>query len=319
MQAPRFWREGGWPVPLLAPFERLTAWLTARRLAQGSWRPPVPVVCCGNATVGGAGKTTLALDLGTRLLARGRRVGFVTRGYGGSLAGVVPVDLARHSAAEVGDEPLLLAGVAPTWRGADRVAAMRAAVAAGMQVIVADDGLQNPAFAYAVRLLVIDGESGFGNGRLLPAGPLRERVAVAASRCVAAVLIGEDRAHAVAALPRALPVLRARLEPDAAARSLAGRRVVAFAGLARPEKFFAMLRGLGADVAATRAFADHHEFATEELAALAAAAGDAVLATTPKDAARLAPAWRARVHVAGVALAWQDEAALAALLDRALA
>ncbi len=196
---------------------------------------------------------------------------------------------------------------------------MRAAAAAGVQVIGADDGLQNPAFARAARLLVVDGESGFGNGHLLPAGPLRERVADAASRCVAAVLIGEDRTGAASALPSALPVLRARLEPDTAARALAGRRVVAFAGLARPDKFFGMLRHLGADLAATKDFVDHHDFATSELEALVSMAGDAVLAPAPKDAAGLAPAWRARVHVAGVGLAWEDEAALAALLDRVLA
>ncbi len=316
--APRFWQEGGWPVALLSPFEPVTAWLTARRLARGGWRPPVPVICCGNATIGGAGKTTLALDLGRRLTARGLRVGFVTRGYRGSRPGVVRVDAARHTAAEVGDEPLLLAEVAPTWRGADREATIRDAVAAGMQAIVADDGLQNPAFAHAARLLVVDGESGFGTGHLLPAGPLRERVADAASRCVAAVLIGK-RSIGAAALPHALPVLRARLVPDAVARALAGRRVVAFAGLARPAKFFGMLRELGVELAATRGFADHHAYATSELEALAALAGDAVLATTPKDAARLPPAWRARVHVAGVGLAWEDEAALAALLDRVLA
>ncbi len=319
MRPPRFWSEGGWPVALLAPLEPLTAWLTARRLARGGWRPPVPVICCGNATVGGAGKTTLALDLGARIAARGLRVGFVTRGYRGSLAGVVRVNATRHTAAEVGDEPLLLAAAAPTWRGADREVAMREAVAAGVQAIVADDGLQNPAFAHAARLLVVDGESGFGNLHLLPAGPLRERVADAASRCVAAVLIGEDRTGAALALPPALPVLRARLVPDAAARLLAGRRVVAFAGLARPDKFFSMLHDLGAELATTRSFADHHAFATAELEALAATAGDAVLATTPKDAARLAPAWRARVHVAGVGLAWEDGVALAGLLDGVLA
>lgn len=319
MQPPRFWREGGWPVPLLAPFEPITAWLTARRLARGGWAAPVPVICCGNATVGGAGKTTLALDLGLRIAARGLRVGFVTRGYRGSLAGVVRVDAARHTAAEVGDEPLLLAAVAPTWRGADRQAAMREAAAAGMQAIVADDGLQNPAFAHAARLLVVDGETGFGNGHLLPAGPLRERVADAASRSLAAVLIGEDRAGAASSRLARLALLRARLVPDAAARALAERRVVAFAGLARPDKFFGMLRDLGAEMVAARGFPDHHAFATAELEALAAAAGDAVLATTPKDAARLSPAWRARVHVAGVGLAWDSEAALAALLDRVLA
>jgi tetraacyldisaccharide 4'-kinase len=144
-------------------------------------------------------------------------------------------------------------------------------------------------------------------------------VARAASRCTAAVLIGEDRAGAASSLPATLKLLRARLVPDAAARALAGRRVAAFAGLARPDKFFSMLRDLGADLVAARAFPDHHLFETAELEALAAMTDDAVLATTPKDAVRLAPAWRARVHVAGVGLAWEDEAALVALLDRVLA
>ncbi len=305
-------------MPLLAPFEPITAWLTARRLARDGWVAPVPVLCCGNATIGGAGKTTLALDLGQRIAARGLRVGFVTRGYRGSLAGVVRVDAARHTAAEIGDEPLLLAAVAPTWRGADRREAMLAAVAAGMQAIVADDGLQNPAFAHAARLLVVDGQTGFGNGHLLPAGPLREPVADAASRSRAAVLIGEDPTGTILGELGPMTVLRARLVADVAARALAGRRVAAFAGLARPDKFFGMLRDLGAELTVARGFPDHHVFATTELAALAAAAGDAVLATTPKDAARLTPAWRARVHVAGVGLAWESEAALTALLDQVL-
>lgn len=305
-------------MTLLAPLEPVAARLTARRLAAGGEAWPVPVICCGNATVGGAGKTTLALDLGARLAARGIAVGFVTRGYRGRLRGVVGVDPRRHTAAQVGDEALLLAGAAPTWRGADRGAAIRAAIVAGMDAIIADDGLQNPTFVHATKLLVVDGASGFGNGHLLPAGPLREGVATAAARCAAAVLIGEDRAGVATMLPGALPVLRARLVPDAAALALAGQRVLAFAGLARPDKFFIMLRDLGADLVAARYYPDHHAFSARELAALTAMAGDAAMVTTPKDAVRLPEAWRAQVRVAGVGLAWEDEAALNALLDRVL-
>lgn len=305
-------------MTLLARLEPVAARLTARRLAAGGEAWPVPVICCGNATVGGAGKTTLALDLGARLAARGIAVGFVTRGYRGRLRGVAGVDPRRHTAAQVGDEALLLAGAAPTWRGADRGAAIRAAIVAGMDAIIADDGLQNPAFMHATKLLVVDGASGFGNGHLLPAGPLREGVATAAARCAAAVLIGEDRAGVATMLPGSLPVLRARLVPDAAALALAGKRVLAFAGLARPDKFFIMLRDLGADLVAARYYPDHHAFSARELAALAAMAGDAAMVTTPKDAVRLPEAWRARVRVAGVGLAWEDEAALNTLLDRVL-
>jgi tetraacyldisaccharide 4'-kinase len=217
----------------------------------------------------------------------------------------------------VGDEAKLLAAVAPTWVGADRAATARAAVAAGAAALVMDDGLQNPTLAKDLSLLVIDGGFGFGNGRVLPAGPLREPVAVAAARCRAAVLIGPDTHGALAALPPGLPVLRARLVPDPAdAAALRGRRVLAFAGIARPEKFFASLEEAGASVAARESFPDHHLFAPAELRRLfdRAARLEAMPATTAKDAARLPPEARARVAVLGIALAWDDPAALAALL-----
>jgi len=318
MRAPAFWAAdaGGITPVLLRPFEPLTARLTAARVARPGWRAPVPVLCCGNAGVGGAGKTTVALDLGRRLRARGVAVHFLARGYGGRARGVVRVDPARHDAAAVGDEALLLAAVAPTWVAADRAAAARAAVAAGAGALVLDDGLQHPTLAKNCSLLVIDGAAGFGNGRLLPAGPLREPVAAAAARCAAAVLVGEDRCGALNALPRGLPVLRARLVPAGAAPALRGRRVLAFAGIAHPEKFFATLAECGAEVLERAAFADHHRFTQAELHRLEqrAAQRDAALVTTAKDAARLSPAWRARVAVLDVALAWDDSCAIDSLL-----
>ena len=259
----------------------------------------------------GAGKTTLALDLGLRLGRSGAHVAFITRGYGGRALRAMQVTGA-HDAGMVGDEALLLAAVAPTWVGADRAASARAAVAAGASVLVMDDGLQNAGLVQDLPLLVIDGAAGFGNGRLLPAGPLREPVAAGAARCRAAVLIGADAAGVAARLP--IPVLRAALVPDA--DGLAGRRVLAFAGIGRPAKFFTTLAQTGAVVVGEVGFPDHHVYRPAELADLArrAAQADASLITTPKDAVRLPAPFRSQVLVAGVALAWADEAALGALL-----
>jgi tetraacyldisaccharide 4'-kinase len=318
MRAPDFWAHDGVLPRLLSPLGALYAAATARRVARPGWHAPVPVLCVGNASAGGAGKTTVALDLGERLRLRG--VAFLTRGYGGGARGVVLVDPSRHTAAAVGDEALLLAGVAPTYVAADRAAGARAAVAEGARVLVMDDGLQNPTLRIDAALLAIDGEVGFGNGRPIPAGPLREPVAAAAARCRAAVLIGPDRASARAALPSALPVLRADLVPAPEIAALHGQRALAFAGIGRPGKFFSMLEEAGVVLVGKQPFPDHHRFTATELPSLHAEATrlGAVLVTTPKDAARLSPADRARVSVIGVRLAWRDEAALDALLAEAV-
>jgi len=313
MHAPGFWRHDGLLPRLLGPASRIATAATARRVARPRWQASIPVVCCGNVTVGGAGKTTLALDLGARLTRRGAHVAFLTRGYGGRVREAVCVG-PTHDAAQVGDEALLLAAVAPTFVCADRAAAARAAIAAGATVLVMDDGLQNPGLVQDLPLLVVDGATGFGNGRVLPAGPLREPVAAGAARCRAAVLIGADLSGATALLPPALPVLRASLTPDV--QGLAGRRVLAFAGIAHPGKFYATLAEAGAQVVETMGFPDHHPFRRAELDRLLARAValDATLATTPKDAVRLPSAMRALVHVAGVALTWADERQIEALL-----
>ena len=314
MMPPRFWAHDGVLPRLLSPVSALVARSTARRVARPGWRVPVPVLCCGNAGVGGAGKTTLALDLVRRLRARGVHVHCLTRGYGGRVRGVLRVDPAAHGAALVGDEPLLLAAAAPTWVSADRAAGARAAVAAGAGMLVMDDGLQNPGLVKDLALLAVDGASGFGNGRVLPGGPLREPVSAAATRCRAVVLVGPDLAGARAALPPGFPVLTARLVPD---QVLRGRRVLAFAGIARPSKFHQTLHDAGGDVVATADFPDHHRFTPAELDGVLrqAATLGAVPATTPKDAVRLPSATRAQVLVVGVSLAWDDPAEIEALLD----
>jgi len=320
-RAPAFWgRDGGTLLPtLLSPLATVTTAVTAHRMARPGWRAQVPVVCCGNVTVGGAGKTTLALDLARRLAAHGRAVHFLLRGYGGTARGTHRV-AAGDTAALVGDEALLLAEMAPAWTGADRAATARAAIAAGAEVLVMDDGLQNPTLHKDLSLLVVDGATGFGNGRVLPAGPLREPIAAGAARCRAAVLIGADSAGAVAMLPPDLPVLRARLVPGSEAAELAGRKVLAFAGIASPDKFFATLRESGVVLAGSTPFPDHHRYTDRELRPLLdqAARLGAIAATTRKDAVRLPPDIRRHVHIVGVTLGWDDPASLEALLLRTL-
>jgi tetraacyldisaccharide 4'-kinase len=292
--------------------------VTARRVARAGWQAPVPVICCGNVTVGGAGKTTLVLDLANRLSGRG--VHILLRGYGGSSRGVHKVK-PGDAASLVGDEALLLVQAAPTWTGADRAASARAAVAAGARILLMDDGLQNPTLAKTASILVIDGRTGFGNGRVLPAGPLRETVAAATARCEMAVLIGEDQTQAAQSLPPALPLLRADLAQDPTIATLAGRRVIAFAGIALPEKFFTPLRQCGADLVVTRPFPDHYTYTSRDLDALLRQARDrdAILVTTPKDAVRLPPSVRDQVVIIGVRLIWRDPRQIDQFLDRVIA
>jgi tetraacyldisaccharide 4'-kinase len=327
MRAPEFWNrpEAAWPADMLAPLS--WAWRAAGRARQALVRPvrvPVPVLCVGNLVAGGAGKTPLVLDLARRILRRGHAVHVLAPGYGGSLAGPVRVDPARHSWREVGDEALLLARVAATWIGRDRARAAYAACADGARVLVMDDGFQNPALVKDLSILAVDGAFGFGNGRVIPAGPLRESLETGLGRADAVVLFGADRCGSVArlrAIRPQLPVLSARLVPGAEALRFKGRPVFAFAGIGRPEKFFATLGDAGMDARETRAFPDHHAFADAELNEMfrRAARMGAVPLTTAKDAVRL-PSWaRAQVEVLTTSLAWDDEAALVLLLDRLLA
>ena len=319
MRAPEFWnRGGGGLMPLLlTPLSALYAGATARRMSRPGWKAPVPVICCGNVIAGGAGKTTVALDLLARLKARGVAAHALLRGYGGSEKGPLQVDPARHEARQVGDEALLLAAIAPTWISANRGEGAKQAVAAGAEAIVMDDGLQNPTIEKDLTLMVVDGGYGFGNGRIIPAGPLREPIAAAAARCRAAVLIGEDEAGVRAMLPAGLPVLRARPVPAPEAAELAGKPVLAFAGIANPAKFFAMLTASSAVLVGRETFADHYPYDPSDMQSLFAEAErlKATLVTTPKDIVRVPASYRDRITVVGVSLAWESEAALNALLD----
>jgi tetraacyldisaccharide 4'-kinase len=315
MQAPEFWRHDGLPARLLAPLG--LAYHGAgvlRRALTKPWRAPVPVICVGNLVAGGAGKTPVVLSLLKLLADRGLKPMALTRGYGGSAAGPLRVDPARHDAAKVGDEALLLNAAAPTWVARDRVDGAKEAVEEGAGALVMDDGFQNPGLKKDLSLLVVDAAYGFGNGRIMPAGPLRETLAGGLARADAVVLLGDGPLDRT--VFGALPLLRARLKPLDS--GLAGQRVFAFAGIGRPEKFFDTLRALVAEVAGSEAFPDHQPYDGATLARLrrAAEAAQARLVTTDKDAARLGPLLSPDITVQHVELLWEDEAALHALLDR---
>jgi tetraacyldisaccharide 4'-kinase len=287
MQAPGFWwRKSGAAATLLSPLAAIYGSIAARRLGQSGERTGVPVICIGNPTVGGAGKTPTAIAVMRLLISAGERPAFLTRGFGGRLAGPVLVETS-HTANDVGDEPLLLAHVAPTVVSRDRVAGARHAIAAGATTIVMDDGFQNPSLTKDLSILVIDGRRGIGNGRVMPAGPLRAPLAPQLERAHAILIVGDGDG----AIPATnLPTFHARLAPDRAALgALAGRRVLAFAGIGDPQKFFATLTTAGINAQIQRGFADHHRYRADEAAALITEAErhDLALVTTEKDLARL--------------------------------
>ena len=316
MQAPLFWfsppDRPGLAGHLLAPLGWLYAAGTARRLRQPGHSPKVPVICVGNLVAGGAGKTPATLALAQRLIARGRAVQIVSRGHGGRLTGPVRVNDGQHRAEDVGDEPLLLSTVAPVWVAKDRATGVRAAEAAGAAVILMDDGFQNPSVKPSLALVVVDAARGFGNGRCIPAGPLREPVPVGLARADLMLSIGDDAAQVrfTESWGEMVPVpqLRGRLRPLAMGMDWTGERVLAFAGIADPERFFATLRSQGAEVLRGEALADHAalpEMLLRRLEAEASAAG-AQLVTTEKDAARLPPQWRTKVLTLVVRLDVED-------------
>lgn len=316
MTPPEFWSRGGWQATALAPLGCLYALGGAARLRFGSsFDAGVPTICVGNLTLGGAGKTPTVLALAERLRAQGRRVGILSRGHGGSAQGPLRVDADSHDASLVGDEPLLLARAAPTWVAKDRAQAAYAALAGNVDCLLLDDGFQSPALRKTLSLVVVDGGAGFGNGRVFPAGPLREPAAWGLARGRAIVLIGDDETGFERAHGAGRTILRARLEPES--RALSGAKVFAFAGIGRPAKFFASLRALGCEVAGTRAFPDHHPYSRGELDALLREAGLARLVTTEKDLVRVPADLRGRFEALKVRLAFDDPASLDAILAEA--
>ncbi|OSP55096.1 tetraacyldisaccharide 4'-kinase [Pseudoruegeria sp. SK021] len=332
MKPPAFWHNlptaPGGAARLLSPFSALYAAATARRIAKATapHRAGIPVICVGNLNAGGTGKTPTVIAIIQHLAASGFTATVVTRGYGGSLTGPVRVEPKHHSAGDVGDEPILLSAFAPVWVARDRAQGVVAAEADGAQIILLDDGFQNPHVSKDLSIVVVDAARGFGNGRVLPAGPLREPVAVGLARADLVLSIGNDAEQnlfqTMWGSMIACPQVSARLTPLQTGMDWDKLRVLAFAGIGTPEKFFQTLRDLGAEVVRAVPLSDHQSLPIALLHRMEAEA-KAVglqLVTTEKDAVRLPDAYRQRVLTVPVRLTLPDwskvDAALQPILSR---
>jgi len=330
LRAPEFWwRKTGAAAALLYPAGAIYGAVTSRRMIRAGYRAGIPVICIGNPTLGGAGKTPTAIAIAELLKRGGRKVFFLTRGYGGSESGPLLVDLSKHGSRAVGDEALLLAAVAPTIVAGDRAAGAKLAEASGAEAIIMDDGFQNPSLMKNYSLLVVDGLRGIGNGLVFPAGPLRAPFERQFSHAQAMLVIGAGEAGETAARlakKSGLPVFTAKLLPDPESVSaLRGKRVLAFAGIGAPEKFFRSLEDAGAIVAAKKSFGDHHRYTEAEAAQLLAEAsvGGLQLVTTDKDIARMRgddklAALCAATKTLRVGISFGDESALLASIGNEL-
>jgi tetraacyldisaccharide 4'-kinase len=318
MRAPDFWQEKDYTAKFAAAVLAPMGWIYGATVAWKAqhahpYRSSAKVVCVGNLSAGGTGKTPITVAVVQALEKRKRKTVILSRGYGGKMRGPAFVDLAHDTFDETGDEALLMAGAAPVIVARDRAAGAKYAEREYVDAVVMDDGFQNFTLAKDLSIVVVDAETGFGNKRIIPAGPLRENVAQGLARADAVILIGDGSP----ALPNFKgPVLRARLVP-VDVLGLSGMRVLAFAGIGRPEKFFATLRALGARIVEEREYADHHAYTASEFARLRAKAkaADAQLVTTEKDFVRLTPAERQDVRFVPVRAVFDDAAALDALLD----
>ncbi len=326
MREPAFWhRQSSLLSRLLMPVGALYGAIAARRLTRTGLRAGVPVICVGNYHVGGAGKTPTVMALNGILRSLGEMPVVLSRGYGGRLHGPVRVDPHRHAAADVGDEPLMMAWTIPVIVSRQRGEGVAPAHTLGASVILMDDGFQNPALAKDISLIVIDGDRGLGNGQVFPAGPLRAPLPPQLARTDALVIVGLGAAaDNIAARIKAQGglVLRARVVPDdVSVAALRGRRVLAFAGIGDPPRFFRSLRACGIDVVAERAFPDHHPFSQRDVDDLQAAGvqDGLTLVTTEKDLARLRnneslAAFAQTVVPFAVKLAFEDEPLLRSFL-----
>ena len=328
LNTPRWWYRrtgGGLAAALLKPLAALYADQTARRLAAGTgFDPGVPVISIGNLTVGGSGKTPVVREVLHMLARNGIDAHGLSRGYGARETGPLLVDPDEHTAEDVGDEPLMLAQDHPVWISRDRAEGARAAVAGGAKLLVLDDAHQNPSVRKTRSVVVVDGETRdgawpFGDGSVVPAGPMREPLATGLARADAIILLmPSDLATPdpeLLALFGDLPVRIARLEPQ---RAPSPGPKLGFAGIAKPWRVEQSLRAAGADLKGFRAFPDHATYSEETLAGLAREAErlGAGLITTEKDWTRLPPVWRRRIESWPVRARFEEEQTILDLLPR---
>ncbi len=328
IKAPKFWygaeTEADRLLPIaLLPLASLYGWLVRQRQDMHYPVPLAkPVICVGNLVTGGAGKTPVVMALAELLKEKGFNPHLLTRGYGGAEEGPIQVAASRDTAADVGDEALLLVDKAPTWVSRNRPLGAQAAIDSGANMIVMDDGFQNPAIYKDFSFLVVDGYTGFGNGQVMPAGPLREPLSLGLPRADAIILIGEDKKNIVETIRKYAdaPVFSAVLKPEAGNPDLFGKTVFAFAGIGRPQKFQDTLISAGAVLEGWAEFPDHFAYREEDLKELVAAAEakNAPVITTAKDHVRLPPSLKSKVQKFSVQLAWQDAAEVFSCIEAVL-
>lgn len=320
MRAPKFWNYGANSFlatclsPLGAFYNKLT---TQRAFKQPTWHAPIPVICVGNLIMGGAGKTPTAIALASYLKARGKNPYFLSRGYGGSLQG--PLLVAQHTSDLVGDEPLLLSKVAPVCVSKNRILGAKKCVEAGCDVLIMDDGFQNPSLHKDLSLIVIDGGYGHGNEKVFPAGPLRETIQSGLKRAQACIIIGDDKTDTALRLKKVrpdLPLLHAHVQTTPR-HDLSNKKLLAFAGIGRPEKFFETLKETNAEIILEVPFADHHPYTHQDIKSLQSLAKkfDASLMTTEKDWMRLPTEFRNEIDCLKITLEWDNPDMLAPLLS----
>ena len=317
MKTPSFWHADGFIPKLLEPLAQLYKCLSfLERSLRSKTKIDVPVLCIGNLVSGGAGKTPIALSIGQKLNAK-HNISFLTRGYGGIEAGPIEVNPDEHSSYEVGDEALILSEVGPTWVSRNRIAGAIAAKNAGFEIVIMDDGFQHTSLVKTLSFVIIDGPYGFGNGRLIPAGPLREPIYSGLKRADIIVLVGEVNPSIIELLPNNKPLLRASLVPAEMGTQLSNNNVIGFAGIGRPTKFLETLEKMGLNIIDFVAFPDHYRFRESEIRELyeKATEVDAILVTTFKDMKRVPKNVAHLCQPIGITVVWEDDNEIQQLLD----
>jgi tetraacyldisaccharide 4'-kinase len=314
LHAPKFWfQQRTFFAALLQPlafiYDAVGHFLRGRVVPQ---KMSVPVICIGNVLVGGSGKTPVVRTLAKMLQKQGFTPHIISRGYGGYAHGPMRVEVTLHTLGEVGDEPLLLAPIAPVWVAKDKVAGAQAAIAAGADILILDDGLQNPSLHKDINFLVIDATRGLGNGHVLPAGPLRETIQNALSKTTAIIWIGDGNSELHKKLASHTPLLAAASHTVCMTRDMSGQKVLAFCGLGNTQKFYDGLAALGATVLKTVDFPDHYVWSTVEIKQLLAQAKtlNAIPVTTAKDAVRIPKSLLDEITICDVKIDFSDETEL---------
>ena len=320
MRTPNHWQNNNLLSRLLMPFGwiyfQLSLW---RHKIARSVDIGVPVICVGNIVAGGAGKTPTVMYLG-KLLSKRLKVAFLTRGYGGAFSGPIKVNPHKHTFQDVGDEALLLSKIAPTWVSKNRLDGGLAAKLDGAQIILMDDGFQNPTIGKTFSILVFDGPYGLGNNQLIPSGPLRETLGRGMSRADAVVIIGEDLHDLQSKIPENIPLFSVTTSPIISKKLKVAKSVIGFAGIGRPRKFLETLKTLNVEIQDFVPFPDHHKFRNSEIEDLIRKASEtgAQLVTTTKDFVRLPPNTKNSIIAMDIELNWANQNQIKALLEQVL-